>query len=616
MADTIPSTPPRRTVNLPSTPEHVKQIELNRLKAKAAQRQREYEASSSSHQNANNKRPLGATPAESTSPTAPATSKPLKRDSRLGKYFDYDLSKMVNSKGGFLVEEGKEVDLDRIRKEKERERQRAMQSLEPPMFLDPAMNPKCKECESMDIDQTFKKVFRCLVCKKCQNEIPEKYSLLTKTECKEDYLLTDPELRDQELLPHLLKANPHKSTYANMMLFLRYQVEEFAWKKWGSPEALDAEYERRVEEKKKKKNKKFEQSLKDLRKRTKEGVWQRRKDEEHKHVFSQVQRGPDGIGQQVCHSCGFTIDHEQISTSLEVEKIEVNLFRSKSLWLPLRARGVFGGQVISQALVSATNCVDPAYGLHSLHCYFLTSASPSTPIVYSVERLRQGRSYVTREVKAVQNGQIIFVMLCSFQKPEPWQPSHQWPMPNAPTPEACELDEVMYTKAIESGKIHPKLAEIYRAIVAERSRSPIAVKRAKEHHVTADGTVSYMFWMKARDVPKYETPFQKCILSYMSDLNFISSASRIMGLKRFGKGPDVISMHSTIDHSIYFYNDDFDCGDWILYVMICPRAGSGRGVVHGRMYTRDGTLVAVTSQEGVVRADVRGPEESKPAAKL
>lgn len=119
------------------------------------------------------------------------------------------------------------------------------------------------------------------------------------------------ELRDEELMPHLLKANPHKSTFANMMLFLRHQVEDFAWKKWDSPEALDAEYERRVAEKKKKKNKKFEEGLKELRRRTRETVWQRRKDEEHKHVFGIVEKGIDGAGKQVCHECGFTIDVEE-----------------------------------------------------------------------------------------------------------------------------------------------------------------------------------------------------------------------------------------------------------------------------------------------------------------
>ncbi|GBE78109.1 DNA repair protein [Sparassis crispa] len=306
------STPPLIVPNnLDLTPEQVKRIEINRLRAKAKQREREQEASSSSVPNANKKRPLGVVPATSRSPTAPKPPPKLKRDSHLGKYFEYDLSKMVNSKGGFLVEDGKEADADIRAKEKERERQRAMQSLEPPIFLDPKLNPKCYECQSIDIDQTFKKVFGCLVCNKCKLEKPEKYSLLTKTECKEDYLLTDAELRDQEVMPHLLKANPHKSTFANMMLFLRYQVEEFAWKKWGSPEALDVEYERRTAEKKRKKNKKFEEGLKELRRRTRETVWQKRKDQEHRHVFGVIERGDDGVGKQVCHECGFTIDVEE-----------------------------------------------------------------------------------------------------------------------------------------------------------------------------------------------------------------------------------------------------------------------------------------------------------------
>ncbi|EFI28577.1 hydrophilic protein [Coprinopsis cinerea okayama7 len=312
MSDSRPTTPPPRSPplsNLQATPEQIRQIEINRLRAKAAQREREAGASSSSSVNSNNKRPLVNNPAITTSPTGPASSKekPLKRDSRLGTYFEYDLSKMVNSKGGFLLEDERDVDEEVRRKEKERERQRQMQAIEPSN-----MNPKCRECGTVDIDQTYKQVFRCLVCKKCINEKPELYSLLTKTECKEDYLLTDPELRDHEVMPHLLKANPHKSTYANMMLFVRYQVEEFAWKKWGSPEALDAEYERREEEKKKKKNKKFEQSLRDLRKRTKESVWQRRKDEEHRHSYGPLERCSDGTSKQICHECGFTVEVEEL----------------------------------------------------------------------------------------------------------------------------------------------------------------------------------------------------------------------------------------------------------------------------------------------------------------
>ncbi|KAG7099493.1 hypothetical protein E1B28_001339 [Marasmius oreades] len=311
-------TPPRTTnttSNDAMTPEQVEQFEIHRLKAKARQRQNEElaaEQSNSSSVNPNNKRPIGVTPATSTSPTASGNLKKLQRDSRLGTYFEYDLSKMVNSKGGFLVEDDKEVDEVTIRKEREREMQRAKQNLEPPIYLDPERNPRCNECDTVDIDHTFHKIFNCRVCKKCQNELPEKYSLLTKTECKEDYLLTDAELRDQELLPHLLKANPHKSTFANMMLFLRCQVEDFAWKKWGSPEALDAEYESRVAEKKKKKNRKFEEGLKDLRRRTKEGVWQKRQDAEHRHAFGPSHQELDGMSKQTCHECGFTVAFEEI----------------------------------------------------------------------------------------------------------------------------------------------------------------------------------------------------------------------------------------------------------------------------------------------------------------
>jgi DNA-repair protein complementing XP-A cells len=118
------------------------------------------------------------------------------------------------------------------------------------------------------------------------------------------------ELRDEELMPHLLKANPHKSTFANMMLFCRFQVEAFAWEKWGSAETLDEEWEKRSAVKRKRKDAKFEQGLRELRKRTREGVWQKRQDATHKHVFGQPRPGPDGIAKQICHECGFTYEVE------------------------------------------------------------------------------------------------------------------------------------------------------------------------------------------------------------------------------------------------------------------------------------------------------------------
>ncbi|KAJ7655136.1 thioesterase-like superfamily-domain-containing protein [Mycena polygramma] len=300
--------------------------------------------------------------------------------------------------------------------------------------------------------------------------------------------------------------------------------------------------------------------------------------------------------------------HEQVATALEVERLDVDLFRSKTLWLPTRARGVFGGQVISQALVSATNSVDPLYGLHSLHCYFLSSASASTPIIYFVERLRDGRSYLTRAVKALQNGRVIFMMMCSFQKPEPWQPERAWRMPVVPPPDQCRLEEERYAALSREEGLHPKIQQIYRDFIGERQRSPIAIKMAVEKDMSIPGMTRVMYWMQARDIPEYEAPFQKCILGYISDLNLLTAASTALGLQRFGKGPNATSMTSTIDHSICFYNDTFDCGDWLLYVMASPAAGSGRGIVYGQLYTHTGKLIATTTQEGVVRADRRGPE--------
>ncbi|EPQ28505.1 uncharacterized protein PFL1_03808 [Pseudozyma flocculosa PF-1] len=240
---------------------------------------------------------------------------PLQRDKSLGNYIEFDLSKLHNSKGGFLVDEedapGSAKSLDDLRKEKERERQRMKPYLEPGISLDKETRPTCEVCGSPEIiELPFRKVFGIDVCKRCERERPEVYSLLTKTEVKEDYLLTDAELRDEEILPHLLKANPHKATYSNMMLFCRKQVEAFAFSdaKWGSEDNLDREFERREEEKVRKRGKKFQQGLADLRKRTRDNVWQRRKDEEHHHEWEEVE--DRGHTKQRCKECGHEIEVE------------------------------------------------------------------------------------------------------------------------------------------------------------------------------------------------------------------------------------------------------------------------------------------------------------------
>ncbi|ELU44642.1 hypothetical protein AG1IA_01329 [Rhizoctonia solani AG-1 IA] len=276
-----------------------KDIELNRLKAKAKLRaQAESEGKIAPSTNANGKRALVVTEGESVSPKKKTPNNkdsdaPLKRDSRLmGRYLDYDLSKMVNSKGGFLVEEKSNYDEETRRKEKERELQR--------------LKPSASRW-----------AVRLVAC----------WSYLTKYYFK-DYLLTDrrfsltysrpigltntiaAELRDEEAMPHLLKANPHKSTWNNMMLFVRFQVEEFAFKKWGGPEGLDAEWERRMTEKRSKRSKKFEDGLKDLRRKTRESGWAKRKAEEHVHTYGVTDTSS---GVQRCTECGFEVEVEEFA---------------------------------------------------------------------------------------------------------------------------------------------------------------------------------------------------------------------------------------------------------------------------------------------------------------
>lgn len=187
-------------------------------------------------------------------------------------------------------------------------------------------NKVCRECGSLEIDWKWEDVFKCAVCEKCKGDMPERYSLLTKTEAREDYLLTDPELKDEDLLPHLERPNPHKASYHAMNLFLRYQIEDYAFspKKWGSPEALDTEFEKRTGEKKKRKEEKFKSKLQELKKKTRVEAYRRNRqaggggganfgDEvgrggRHEHVWGRAVEDGEGVGVKTCVECGMEVE--------------------------------------------------------------------------------------------------------------------------------------------------------------------------------------------------------------------------------------------------------------------------------------------------------------------
>ncbi|RHZ51312.1 hypothetical protein CDV55_100885 [Aspergillus turcosus] len=343
----------------PLTPEQLRKIEINRMKAKAIREQREAEeakrraATPSSLSSASGvKRTYSSMTASETPATLrdASANRPLdaiKPARNFTKYVEYDFSKMTDTKGGFLTQEddpynkalnvrdGKEEQKPANMTQKEWERQQLLDSLrrdragpfEPGLSVleDKSKQKTCRECGSLEIDWKWEELLRCSVCHACKEKYPEKYSLLTKTEAKEDYLLTDPELRDEELLPHLERPNPHKSTWNNMMLYLRYQVEEYAFspKKWGSPEALDAEFERRENEKKRRREAKFKTKLQDLKKRTRVEAYRRNrqgaaggnfgddlgKGGRHVHQWGRSVEDPEtGIGVKKCVDCGMEIE--------------------------------------------------------------------------------------------------------------------------------------------------------------------------------------------------------------------------------------------------------------------------------------------------------------------
>ncbi|KAM0745821.1 Thioesterase/thiol ester dehydrase-isomerase [Meredithblackwellia eburnea MCA 4105] len=314
------------------------------------------------------------------------------------------------------------------------------------------------------------------------------------------------------------------------------------------------------------------------------------------------------------------ITAELIEDAIQVEEIDRDLFRSKSLWKPGGGRGVFGGQTIAQAAWAATLAIrrdEPGTkkGLHSLHSYFLSFGNADIPVLYSVSRLRDGRSYSTRSVLATQQGVPIFTLSCSFCLPEPSQPIRAFPVPRfslspdgkVPEPETCLPTEDRLQKVL-SGDLHPKLREYVERSESERRQSSIEVRNADNSEYgdivssKKEPNPDQMIWFRSRAPVRKDPAFQKCVLAYASDLSFIGTAARASGLG--SRTTPKLGMLASLDHAMYFYDDTVDASEFLLYWMECPITSNGRGTVYGRIYKRDGTLAVLVTQEGVVRAQL------------
>lgn len=277
---------------------------------------------------------------------------------------------------------------------------------------------------------------------------------------------------------------------------------------------------------------------------------------------------------------------QRLVQQFELERLEVNLFRGESR--DIGSPQVYGGQVLGQALTAAYATIEGRV-VHSLHAYFLRRGDFNLPIVYQVDRSRDGHSFSSRRVIAIQNGAPIFTFSASFQAPEPGL-DHQARKPDVPPPEALQEWR---------GPGEGSLARI-----SEKMREFLVTQRPFELRPVEDATVRgreprepvQHVWFRAVDRLPDDERMHQCLLAYVSDFNLLGTALLPHGMVQ-GSGR---LMMASIDHAMWFHRS-FRFDDWLLYSMDSPSASGARGFARGAVYTRDGRLVASTAQEGLMR---------------
>jgi len=277
---------------------------------------------------------------------------------------------------------------------------------------------------------------------------------------------------------------------------------------------------------------------------------------------------------------------------LDLEQIELNIFRGRSPEGERRQR-VFGGQVAGQALVAAGRTVAPDRGVHSLHAYFIRPGDPAVPLVYLVERVRDGRSFTTRRVTVVQHGKTIFTLSASFQQPETGEFQHFMPMPQVPAP-----DEVEPTWVRMRRLFGPAADDYVRDSPIEmRHVGPLSVEVERDPALATDSNI---VWLRADgDLPD-DPLLHVCLMTYASDMTLLDT---VLHAQRVSWSDGSI-MGASLDHAMWFHRP-FRADEWLLYAQDSPSAGGGRGLARGEVYTSDGQLVVSVVQEGLLRRRAR-----------
>jgi acyl-CoA thioesterase-2 len=279
---------------------------------------------------------------------------------------------------------------------------------------------------------------------------------------------------------------------------------------------------------------------------------------------------------------------DELVELLALERIEENLFRGQSQDLGWGA--VFGGQVLGQALSAAVQTVPPERNVHSLHAYFLRSGDVRKPIVYDVDRIRDGGSFTTRRVVAIQGGKAIFNLAASFQIDEPGF-AHQDTMPDAPPPESMPTEQERASKYAE--KLPKGLRD--RAL-GQRPFEMRPVGPDDDPFRPTTKPPHRMVWLKTVGPLPDDPALHRYLLAYASDHSLITTALLPHGITWLTPGMQVASL----DHVMWFHQP-FRVDEWLLYVLDSPAAHGARGLARGRIFTQDGRLVASVTQEGLIR---------------
>lgn len=279
---------------------------------------------------------------------------------------------------------------------------------------------------------------------------------------------------------------------------------------------------------------------------------------------------------------------DELVQLLALERIEINLFRGQSQDLGWGT--VFGGQVLGQALSAAVQTVPEERHVHSLHAFFLRPGDVKRPIVYDVDRIRDGGSFTTRRVVAIQNGEAIFNLAASFQKDEPGF-EHQDEMPSAPPPESLPTEQ---ERIAQYAGTLPKF-------VRERATSerPFELKPCdanEDPFAPPPRPAQRMVWLKTIGRLPDQPSLHRYLLAYASDYSLVTTSLLPHGVTWLTKGMQIASL----DHVMWFHQP-FRVDEWLLHVIDSPKAHGARGLVRGRIFTRDGRLVASTAQEGLIR---------------